>query len=1047
MISFSCASCQMKFTVKPEFAGRSSRCPTCKQPLTVPSPDDTQATVAPQQIGEESCLSRIGPDSDATVPPAQAGRTAPLARVVQPAARQQSKERYVIEGEIARGGMGAVLRAVDTDLRRAVAVKYMLDQKDPKKKARFVEEAQINAQLEHPNIVPVYDLRIDPQGRPYLMMKLVKGRDLKQVLDQLRQDPRQAEKEWTLGRLLNILVNICNGLAFAHSHGVIHRDLKPANIMLGDFGEVYVMDWGLAKVLKGDIPVAVPVTHADQFAAFMGESGGTSSRSSKVITSREPDADLTQEGVIVGTPVYMPPEQASGNLHAIDQRSDVYALGAILYEMLTLQPPVDQEGGFTAILMRVVQGEIVAPDQRAPQRARDGRIPRELAAIAMKALAKDPGRRYPNVGELRADIERYQEGRSVSARPDTRKEMLWKFVKRNKGLSAGLLMTLLVLLASLVFIGKSWLKANDALQRMREAEAARQRQGRDSVPSLVRAARLLTSEKQFGDALTQLDAALGYDDQDADAHLLRGQLLIGEQRYEEASRDLTACLRTRPGDNEARKLDKLCEGARADRRDKLLALAEELDRQKLFTISTRVTQQAEALQGPRNELLALYRKRVEAAWPGLGGALAVNDDGVHLNFDSQRERVRDLTPLAGMKLTTLNLNRCELITDLTPLEGMPLKTLYLQRCNRVQSLAPLRGMPLATLSLHLCTGVQDFTPLQGLPITWLDLTGCGQIKDLTPLEGMKLTWLNLSYCGQIKELTPLEGMPLATLDLSECALVPSLAPLKGMPLTTLNLVGCAQVRDLTPLQGMRFTSLTLHRCSQVQSLAPLEGMPLTTLNLNGCGQIKDLTPLQGMKLTSLILAYCGPIKDLTPLQGMKLTTLSLAGCGQVKDLAPLKDMPLTGVLDLSECVQISDLTPLQGMKLTGLSVQGCVQVRDLTPLEGMPLTALNLIRCAQVRDLTPLQGMKLTALELQQCPQVQDLTPLKGMKLPRLTLVGCDRVQDLTPLQGMPLTEISLVPKNITSGMDVLRQIKSLIRINGLPPAEFWKNYEAGEYK
>lgn len=288
----------MKLTIKPEYAGRSSRCPTCKQPLTVPSPDSTQAYVPPQSIdGEESSLAKIGHDGGVTLEGHPYERKPATAQKLQQsvgealAGGKQSKERYVIEGEIARGGMGAVLRAVDTDLRREVAVKYMLDQKDPKKKVRFVEEAQINAQLEHPNIVPVYDLRIDPQGRPYLMMKLVKGRDLKSVLDQLRENPKHAEKEWTLGRLLNILVNICNGLGFAHAHGVVHRDLKPANIMLGDFGEVYVMDWGLAKVLKGEgasrldsgPPVAVP-----------GSTSIAAQKSIKVQTNREAEADLTQ---------------------------------------------------------------------------------------------------------------------------------------------------------------------------------------------------------------------------------------------------------------------------------------------------------------------------------------------------------------------------------------------------------------------------------------------------------------------------------------------------------------------------------------------------------------------------------------------------------------------------------------------------------------------------------------------------------------------------------------------------------------------------------
>ncbi len=1039
MISFRCPACQVKLTVKPQFAGRSAKCPGCKHSLTVPSPDRTQAYVPPQALDGESCLARIGHDGGVTLDQEAAGakptpapgqkRQRSVAEAL--AGRKKSKERFVIEGEIARGGMGAILRAVDGDLRREVAVKYLLDQKDPTKKSRFIEEGQINAQLEHPNIVPVYDLRTDPQGRPYLMMKLIKGRDLKQILDQLREaasgvaSAPRIEKEWSLGRLLNILVNICNGLGFAHAHGVVHRDLKPANIMLGDFGEVYVMDWGLAKVLKGATSGTETVSGAAEFSAFMGESGESSARrSSPVVTSREPEADLTQEGSIMGTPMYMSPEQALGDLQAIDQRSDVYALGAILYEMLTLQPPIEKTGDYVAILRRVGLGEIIPPEKRAPKRARDGKIPRELAAIAMKALAKEPGQRYANVELLRQDIERFQEGRSVSAKEDTRKEMIWKFVKRNKGLSAGLAMTLLVLVASLWFIGSAWLKANDALSRMTQAEEARKQQARDSVPALVRAARMLTGEKQFGDALTQLDTALRFDARDADAHLLRGQILIGEQRYEEARQEFAACLNARPGDPEATALARLCEGTRPEHRDKLLALAGELDRQKLFTISTRVAQQAEQLQGPRNELQALYRKRIESAWPGLGGALAVNDTGVHLNFDGQRERVRELTPLAGMKLTTLNLGNCNRLTDLTPLEGMPLKGLFLRNCSWVQDFAPLQGMPLTALDLHGCGQFEDLALLEGMKLTALNLTGCTQIKDLAPLKGMPLTTLQLFGCGQVRDLTPLAGMKLATLDLSECAQVPNLTVLQGMPLKALSIVGCGQVRDLTPLQGMSFTTLDLNRCAQVQSLAPLRGMKLTWLNLNGCGQIKDLAPLQGMPLTWLNLNGCGQLQDLTPLQGMKLTTLGLIGCGQIKDLAAL-----------------------QGMRLPGLDLTDCARVADLAPLEGMPLTSLSLTRCAQVRDLTPLQGMKLTALDLHGCGQVHDLTPLQGMPLTRLDLRNCYRVKDLTPLQGLKLTEIVLVPRNITRGMDALREMKSLVRINSLPPAEFWKNYAAGEYK
>ena len=186
--------------------------------------------------------------------------------------------------------------------------------------------------------------------------------------------------------------------------------------MIGDFGEVYVMDWGLAKVLKRQRQDRGQMAEARHGSCSPFRSAAN--RSSKVETSREAEADLTQEGAVLGTPVYMPPEQATGKVEAIDQRSDVYSLGAILYEMLTLQPPVDKEGGYLAILMRVMQGEIVPPEQRNPQRAEPG-VPKELSAIAMKALAKNPGplpdRRGPAAGHraVSGRTERQCQGRHI----------------------------------------------------------------------------------------------------------------------------------------------------------------------------------------------------------------------------------------------------------------------------------------------------------------------------------------------------------------------------------------------------------------------------------------------------------------------------------------------------------------------------------------------------------------------------------------------------------------------------------------------------------
>ncbi|MBL8827324.1 MAG: serine/threonine protein kinase, partial [Planctomycetaceae bacterium] len=284
----------------------------------------------------------------------------------------------MIDKEIARGGMGAVVRAIDSDIRREVAVKYMLTDGDAAQKARFIEEAQITGQLEHPNIVPIHEVGVDAEQRLFFAMKMVQGRSLSQVLDELRNMSSTAERTWMLSRLLTVMTNVCHALSYAHSRGVIHRDLKPANIMLGDFGETYVMDWGLAKVVGRDEPstTSPPMGASRTVGEPSTGSASDGSGSTKVITSRELEGELTQDGAVMGTPAYMSPEQARGEILLLDSRSDIYSLGAILYEILTLLPPVDKSGGAVALLIRVTQGEITPPALRTPDRAKAGRIPK-----------------------------------------------------------------------------------------------------------------------------------------------------------------------------------------------------------------------------------------------------------------------------------------------------------------------------------------------------------------------------------------------------------------------------------------------------------------------------------------------------------------------------------------------------------------------------------------------------------------------------------------------------------------------------------------------
>ena len=812
MIAFACAHCAMKLQVNDEFAGRSTRCPTCKNPLTVPQAP--AAAPLTRLEGPISTLARARLACDVTLagpPPAANGKAArPVAAVL--ADPQADGQRYVLEGEIARGGMGAVLRAVDRDIRREVAVKYLLDQSDPRKQVRFVEEAQVTGQLEHPNIVPIHELGADGQGRLFFSMKMVRGHSLQQVLQELRDSPRSAAKEWPLGRLLTVFVSICNALAYAHSRGVVHRDLKPANIMVGDFGEVYVMDWGLAKVLSRPAPAepaATIIQATPSFAWAEGTDSGTSSTPS-VQTSRQESDDHTVDGTILGTPLYMAPEQAEGKLDAIDQRTDVYALGAILYELLALLPPIEKEGGAAAILTRVSKGEIVPPEQRSPDR----RIPPELSAVALKALAREPGDRYLSAEALRRDVELYQEGRSVSAREDSKWEATRKFVKRHKGFSAGMAATFLVLLASLWFIGRAWLRADEARRKAEDHYAAYRQEQKEkqataakAVPALVQAARLAAQEQHFENAFAQLDLAQGYDPGHAPIYLVRGQVLTGKLRFKEAAEAVQRYLKKRPADADARELARLLTQAQAEDGERLLALADVLVRQKALGSANCLIAAVGKLSQDRKKLLPGMSKAIEAAWPGLGSRLTVEKDG------SLRLDVRE------------------------------------------------------------CRQVGNLTPLQDLPINKLDLLGCKQVSDLTPLRGMPLTFLRIARCELVRDVSPLKGMSqLTALELDETG-VDDLSPLRGLQLSSLSLEYC-KVRDLSPLKDMRLTSLSLKGCLQVRDLSPLKGMPLTELVLYSSG-VQDLSPLEGMKLNYLNLSQCELVRDLSPLKDVKLLRVTL----------------------------------------------------------------------------------------------------------------------------------------------------------------------------
>jgi len=297
--------------------------------------------------------------------------------------------RLQLFGEIARGGMGAVLKGRDCDLGRDLAVKILLEshRDKPEMIRRFIEEAQIAGQLQHPGIVPIYELGAFGDRRPYFAMKLVKGKTLAEILA-TRKSPGDG-----LPRFLSIFESVCQTMAYAHARGVIHRDLKPSNVMVGSFGEVQVMDWGLAKVL----PRGGAVEDAS--------AGRPKDQGTVIATARTgPDSDHSQAGSIMGTPPYMAPEQARGEVDQVDERADVFALGSIFCELLTGEPPFTGRSS-GEIQRKAARGELADAISRLEQNS-PGHDP-ELIALARTCLASEPDDRPRNAGEVAERVSHY----------------------------------------------------------------------------------------------------------------------------------------------------------------------------------------------------------------------------------------------------------------------------------------------------------------------------------------------------------------------------------------------------------------------------------------------------------------------------------------------------------------------------------------------------------------------------------------------------------------------------------------------------------------
>lgn len=578
--------------------------------------------------------------------------------------------------------------------------------------------------------------------------------------------------------------------------------------MIGSFGEVMVMDWGLAKNITGsrrEGPVESTPEAAMQARASLDDLRGFE----------------TMHGLIVGTPPYISPEQARGELDRIDARSDIYVLGGILYAILALRPPVEGET-VHEVVDKIVTSSIAPPyslnpAKKSPRRmsgtqSPDGvpeiivyshcpgkRIPESLSAVTMKALALDPADRYQNVEDLQADIAAFQGGFATKAERAGWLKHALLFAGRHKKEVALFLFFFAVF--NVLVIGFFLQLTAERDRALRGEQRAVEQQDladkrlqelRGTAPTFAAEAQQLLDDHKPVEALEKIDYAILQVPNDAGFHNLRGNILQSQLRLEEAIESYELALRLKPQLKEAAVnrdlsraiLNKVGANEEQPRKELLAELYTALINQGRRSAAENIESQFGV---DKQKLFRFNRDRLQKQ------RFETNPDNT-INVDFSKTPRPDFEKLRDVPVSGLNLDDTK-IADIADLRGLQLQSLSLGR-TPVQDLTPLTGMPLRTLNLE-STPVIDLTPLSTLPLEVLRLSNT-RITDLSPLSGSRIEQLILSNCRALKDLGPLRGLPLQSLMINRTG-VTDLSPLTESPLRELNLEGCAGLTNLRPL--------------------------------------------------------------------------------------------------------------------------------------------------------------------------------------------------------------------------------------------------------
>jgi serine/threonine protein kinase/transcription elongation factor Elf1 len=743
-------------------------------------------------------------------------------------AKIQNK-KYVFGNEIARGGMGAIVETFDTDIKREVVTKILLRNDSKEAIVKFIEEAQITGQLEHPNIVPVYDLGINDEDLVYFTMKRVRGETLLRIVEKIRKKDPVYLVKYPLDVLIEIIVKVCDGVAFAHQKGVLHRDLKPENIMVGEFGEVLTMDWGLAKVLGKD-QATEKIESLDVVLKTIRNDG----RKAKTI-----------EGTIAGTPEYMSPEQAKGQIDQLTVRSDVYSLGAVLFTILAHKLPVEGKT-HQETLKKVIKGDLnEIPEDASP----------ELTSIVYKAMEYEPEDRYTSVNEFKEDLINYLRGFSVSAKEDTFFEQSVKFVRRNLFLSLGAVSLAVVMMFSIVIFlimvnGKvnDKLKIQNAEDIIKAKEEANILERKLSAPALLDAAVSFVNSKKYEEASEKIKLVLEFAPELPDTYYYKGLIEIYREEYANAYQSFNVYenkivyqVKTQYPivrvNGMIKNLDMIQKGGLNT--INLFEIKKFLEENKFSHLA--------GITGTKfGQLVTKYENIVYAIDPKV--ELKLKAGGVVLSLEKVGANPR-LGELTLMPITEINLENSD-VHHLNFINKKFLKKLILNGCE-----------------LNDFHQISTFQELE-----WLEIADTN-VKSISFLKDLKLKVLNLANCS-VADLSPIENHLLTNLDVTGLP-INDLEYLRKMPLTVLRM-GNTRVWSLEPLQGKSLEWLSIWQTG-IKSLKDIKGQPIIHLDIENT-LITDLSDLIGSRIERINLdSSCIDETTIGVINQLHLKTLSIRG--------------------------------------------------------------------------------------------------------------------------------------------------------------------------